>query len=122
MSRTDSLWPEIGVAASMPVSILREQAAYLREQTSGRLQGEVDVLPLGRSMRLVFSIVAPALHDYRYKLFEVVHGVDGYPAEVDAYGTVSTATNESIFTSILQQVLTDERTVRVVEQLLALVA
>jgi len=77
---TEDLWPADVQTPTVvpPVAILRRQAAILADRTKGLLEGQVDALTEGEQFRLLFYIVAPSL-GYRYKLFEVWHGVEGYP-------------------------------------------
>jgi hypothetical protein len=75
------LWPEIEQSQVIPpVAILREQAALLGKKTNHLLDGRVDtrVTIDGRFVHS-FYIVAPALGDYTYKLFEVSHDENPYP-------------------------------------------
>lgn len=77
------LWPEIEQSREVPpVAILREQAALLGKKTNHLLEGRVGtaVTPEGRFVHS-FYIVAPALDDYTYKLFEIEHGANPYPVE-----------------------------------------
>jgi hypothetical protein len=76
----EDLWPA-GVGTSTivpPLAILRRQAVALGERTQGLLEGQVETFTKGDEFTQVFYIVAPSL-SYRYKLFEVRHGVLGYP-------------------------------------------
>ena len=77
---TEDLWPAVVGTPTIvpPLAILRRQAAILGERTQGLLEGQVDTLTEGDQFRQLFYIVAPSL-GYRYKLFEVWHGVEGYP-------------------------------------------
>jgi hypothetical protein len=74
------LWPpELGTTSVVPpLAILRRQEAALGERTQGLLEGQVETLTKGDGFIQVFYVVAPSL-SYRYKLFEVRHGVEGYP-------------------------------------------
>jgi hypothetical protein len=85
------LWPlDITVVdARAPVVVLREQASFLGERTRNIVQA--DVLSIsdshGRSRHqgnfgYIFSIVAPALGNYRFSLFEAWHGVGFYPVRI----------------------------------------
>lgn len=120
MSHEQNLWPDVAIVDDSPIQILREQAEYLSQQTQGRLHGEVDVAPLGQQVRLTLSIVAPSLSGYRYRLLEVRHGVGGYPVTVVFFGDEFEAADAHCFVDTLSQVLSDERTVNVIQQLLSL--
>jgi len=56
----------------------------LGERTQGLLEGQVETLTERGEFTQVFYVVAPSL-SYRYKLFEVRHGVEGYPAYPDKW-------------------------------------
>jgi len=77
---TEDLWPaDVGTSTIVPpLAILRRQAVALGERTQGLLEGQVETLTKGDTFIQVFYIVAPSL-SYRYRLFEVQHGVAGYP-------------------------------------------
>ena len=80
----ESLWPEdiAVVETKAPVTILKEQASILGNETKGTVEGEVAHV-LDSSEELPFSyafhIKAPALGDYRYRLFTIAHDVSMYP-------------------------------------------
>ena len=129
---TEDLWPaDVGITTIVPpLAILRRQAAILGERTQHLLEGEVDTLAEGDQFRQLFYIAAPSL-DYRYKLFEVRHGVSGYPVYFSnegrrqvfpAFGTASVPqeldTPEE-FVKWLRQILNSEETKRVVGSLLS---
>lgn len=73
-------------------------------------------------MRLTFSVVAPSLGGYRYRLFDVTHGIDGYPATILYFDDRFECPDRASFESYLQDLFRDERTMRAIQQLLALVS
>jgi hypothetical protein len=124
------LWPpEVGTTSVVPpLAILRRQAAILGERTQNLLEGQVDTLTEGDQFRQLFYIVAPSL-SYRYKLFEVRHGVSGYPVYYEfprrVFPTFGTApagleldTPEK-FADWLKDTLASDETRRVVGSLLS---
>jgi hypothetical protein len=69
-----------------PVTILRQQAPRLGEQTKNLVEGEVETTPtdLKRFQRHTFFLVAPALNFYRYPLLKVEHSATQlYPATIE---------------------------------------
>lgn len=71
--------------ADWPVSLLREQAEYLRESTGGVVTAVVTSGPLGIANEDVihaFRLVVPALGNYEYTLFRVVSGPAPYPVTI----------------------------------------
>lgn len=72
-----------------PLSIMKEQCSLLAEATNGIVYAEVDTSDvtmannrLGGSSGILhrFYVVAPALNNYRFDCFRVVHSVLLYPA------------------------------------------
>jgi hypothetical protein len=51
-----------------PLSILREQAAALTEQTKGVIVGSVETRASNGSLDVILNLVVPALNDYRYRI------------------------------------------------------
>ena len=84
------LWPEdIGPISDLkaPVSILREQGALLGKKTNNLVEAEVvqleAVISEEREFSYAFLIVAPALDNYRYKLFTISCGINLYPITIN---------------------------------------
>jgi hypothetical protein len=70
---------------------------------------------------LTFGIKAPALNNYFYELFTVMHNVDLYPAQI---GTPDDSVNaeakdEGELTKVIASILKSSKTQRVVAGLLA---
>ena len=88
MTEIVDLWPDkIKVEKLItPVTILRQQASLLGKKTKGIVQGEIEDGKGGFSLNLfnyTFYIVAPALNNYRYRLFNISYEVSLYPLEID---------------------------------------
>ena len=119
------LWPEEiqPTQVTPPVAILKRQASLLGTRTKAALRGKVETTILGGRLHHSFYIVAPALENYRYELFEVTHlGEMPYPVTIWAgpkpeHG--DELKSEQEFTEWLRDVLTSEETRRVVGALLA---
>lgn len=128
MSRA-SLWPSDLVAPPTrpPLTILREQANLLGQQTQQIVEGEVRTTALGAQsdpvFRHEFILRAPALDDYRYTLFDVEHGIEFYPLTVMHPLRNNTGTrqcnSEEEFVDALRGVFGHPETIRVVNALLA---
>src|SRR5262245_38143551 len=82
------LWPtdiEKAEKLETPVSILKQQASLLGERTNQIVTAKVAQtdkdhgLPDSDDFAYVFFIAAPALGNYRYRLFTVAHGIELYP-------------------------------------------
>lgn len=65
----------------------------------------------------MFSIEVPALDDYRYNLFSVSHGLEGYPVAHEEGSEWQALENAEDFTSWLKQTLSSEKTKRVLRTL-----
>src|SRR5229473_392111 len=96
------LWPEDieRVSNKPPVTILKEQASFLGQRTKNIVTAEVRQLEQASDYDIIlgvvppvipghpphydfnyrFYIVAPALQDYHFKLFDLSHNVEPYPA------------------------------------------
>lgn len=81
---TVDLWDTMPDAAAIkpPVVILKEQASLLTRKTAGRLRGLVETKASSSDIYHTFYIVAPALQNYRYGVFEVYHPILLYPVTV----------------------------------------
>jgi hypothetical protein len=76
-----NLWPG-DVASSppvTPVAVLREQAAHLGRLTNNVVEAQVQTTASGDNFDHRFLLRVPALGNYSYELFRVVHGVTLYP-------------------------------------------
>jgi hypothetical protein len=118
----EDLWPpEVGTTTVVPpLAILRRQAVILGERTQNLIEGVVETMPQGDGFRQLFYIVAPSF-DYKYLLFEIRHGVIGYPVTAFARGgrdSWQLETQEQ-FVRWLKEILASEETKRVVGSLLA---
>jgi hypothetical protein len=143
------LWPKDIGHANMraPVTILREQALLLGDKTQNLVKADVDTLSPSLVDRMGspyqyygqpesvfvhnFYLVAPALDNYRYKLFDIAHPVDLYPVDFhldediqeellsqNGKGTLSAQTEDE-FIDILGKILNSRKAKHVVHALLA---
>lgn len=62
-----------------PLSILREQATALTEQTDAVLQGEVEALVIDNSLLITMVIYVPALSGYKVEILEYRQPIQLYP-------------------------------------------
>jgi hypothetical protein len=119
------LWPQIEQSQVVPpVAVLREQAALLGKKTNHLLEGRVVTRTTGSGGFVhSFYIVAPTLDDYTYKLFEIEHGANQYPVdaprpEPPVYLKVALASEQELL-DYIREILSSDRTKRVVGSLLA---
>lgn len=80
---TQNLWPDFPTEEIKgPKAILKEQAIYLSAKTNKILSADVVTTQYKDSMIHSFYVVAPALGNYRYKLFSLEHGALYYPSHL----------------------------------------
>jgi hypothetical protein len=84
----NDLWPDDieVVDIKSPVAVLREQASALGQRTKNIVQAEVEQSNQNYSednFYYQFYIVAPALNNYRYRLFSMSHDICLYPLSID---------------------------------------
>lgn len=89
----DDLWPEKLESAKIrsPVAILKEQASLLGQKTKNVVEGVVSEFPtleMEETMEYSFSLVAPALGGYRYRLFTMSHDIRMYPLIIRMEGEI----------------------------------
>ena len=128
-----NLWPEdIAVTDVVaPVSIMKEQASLLGERTKNLVEGrvtpgadsaaKVDLL-LENRFRYDFDLVAPALNNYRYRLFSILHGLNFYPLTLESAPLDSgpiQVTNEEQFLTWLEAIFSAEKTKTIISLLIA---
>jgi hypothetical protein len=137
-NQIEDLWPDLSPTAILtPVSILRTQAAALSERTRGLLQADVRTRPAQDELHHSFSIVVPALDNYRYNLLRIHHSlarvypvyVDHSPADKPSPQEVGLAAallagdppleDESSFREWLRNTFAAPETKRILESLLA---
>ncbi|HUB46456.1 MAG TPA: hypothetical protein VMB73_15855 [Acetobacteraceae bacterium] len=110
-------------ALRTPLTILREQATALTEQTKGTLVGEAEVLKQGdQKISIGLSIRVPALNDYKYRILTYDQPVTMYPGSlVTRIGNMTGhgILNEDDFVQQLKHLLSSEEAQRLLTSLLA---
>ena len=119
----DNLWPANIADANLvtPVSILKEQATLLAEQTRQLVIGEVTTDTTGNLFVHHFYVVAPTL-SYRYELFQVSHGISFYPLTLRHLGQPIAMTkndNFATFKQNLKTIFASESTLNIVHSILS---
>ena len=89
MIKSQSLWPQFPKVGKGPITILNEQALWLKKGTNGLIHGMVtpmtfefsgDDIETKKSISHLFFIRVPSLDDYLYKLFDIrQEGEANYP-------------------------------------------
>lgn len=102
--------------------LLREQAALLGQKTKNLVEAEVstDALP-DHHISHNFTLVAPAMDNYRYGLLTVIHPIETYPLTIHFAPDNSSfqAKNEDDFLGLLKRLLSSEKTKKIVQSLIA---
>lgn len=86
----DDLWPDDITPEDdlrAPITILKEQASLLGKKTNNLVKGEVerdieDYTSTRDYFIYNFFLVAPALEDYHYLLFDIVYHIPFYPVVI----------------------------------------
>jgi hypothetical protein len=138
------LWPATLPTPEVtpPLSILREQASLLESKTNGLVKAEVRSSGKLSSLyengerfkeerpefRHSFYLVAPALEDYRYLLFDVIHPVEKmYPLVINdpphrkrkIKDESDFVHSEEEFKDALKKIFASEKTLKVIQALIA---
>lgn len=116
-----SLWPDdlITNVPTIPITVLKEQAAHLGRLTNNvviaKVKGWTD---MDGDFRLEFVLLAPALGNYEYSLFELYHGTELYPVRLmsDSEFLIDDEDELRLF---LERTFSEDRTVRIVRALVA---
>lgn len=138
------LWPieiDLKDEPQSPLAILKEQASLLGRKTGDLVGAKVtsdyyepslvrSLKGFGfKSTQMVatdegsffvhsFNLIAPALGNYSYKLFEVIHQVTPYyPLEIHFSDLTLKAEDEEQFIEALKKLFADEKTLKVVNSL-----
>ncbi len=116
------LWPaNFGEVAELsPEAILKVQASHLAQKTKGAVVGEVKTLVENGWVVSNFNLLAPALNNYRYKLFSITHQFEPYPINFYAPRTEEprTISDEAQLLGQLSEVLQAEFTARIISSLI----
>jgi len=120
-----NLWPKIADAEAKvtPKAVLNRQGMVITEKAEGKIHGEVETKLLGSDFAHTLWLVASELAEYRLFVVRVRHSVrEMYPVKVfltekDDTGRICQSEDE--FYGVLGGVLGHEKTVAVVQSLIA---
>jgi len=108
----DSFWAVPDVATlRTPVTILREQATALTEQTSGLLVGQVETNQKSdESLIIQLEIIVPALNDYRVRILNYEQPISLYPGRISGMGIIGSdlVESEEGFVTSVRRVLSSQ--------------
>lgn len=118
-----NLWPEdVAVTdAVAPVAILKEQASLLGQQTRNLVEARVTQRHSSKfDFCYYFELVAPALENYIYRLFQILHNIEFYPVWIDFYeDSPIEVQSEDEFMLELERVFSSEKTKRIISSLIS---
>jgi hypothetical protein len=123
MTPSENLWgdlPEVQDERT-PLTILKEQGERLKGLSKGILFGEITAGGLSTArFTYEFSIVAPLIGNYRYRLLGVQWELDFYPLEIVFYTTDMRykCLKEEDFIEKLREIFTDKKTKDTIQKLL----
>lgn len=121
MSTYQDLWPEIAPPAepSIPLGVLKYQAAALAQKTNQVLSGDVRAVQVVGKLAYSMDIVAPLL-SYRYRILLISHDVDSVYPITGTFEQESVALpDEESFIAWLRGVLASDRVNKIINSLLA---
>jgi hypothetical protein len=136
------LWPTITATVNTqntPTSILRRQADLLEKKTDGLVQAYVkprqweigEAISAATHLGLTrenasnhfaysFYLVAPALENYRYLLFWMLHSIEMYPLIIkDSPAGDVRVESEDEFIGALRAIFAHEKTQRIIQAMIA---
>ena len=103
-----------------PLSILREQAAAITEQTKGTLVGVVDAQAGSNGdLEIQLELSVPSLNGYRYRILAYEQPIELYPGRMRARNESGTINDEKDFISTIKTILSSGRVRNVLIALLA---
>ncbi len=117
-----NLWGALPIGPSVlaPVAILRQQGDLLARATNGLLITDTRVDQYTRGgFQVTMHLVATALNNYRFQILTVTHGIELYPAWVEAEQERMECADQDAFEEAVEKVLQSGRVHRAIAGLLA---
>jgi hypothetical protein len=107
-------------AVRTPLTLLREQATALTQQTKGALVGTVETSPVGDYLVIELSIQVPALNNYKLRLLSYHQPMAMYPGGLSTVsGDSIDVGNEEEFERSLKEILSSDKVSGLVGSLLS---
>lgn len=113
-----------------PLTIMKEQATALTEQTRGSLVGSVETAEYGGGLKVNLAVHVPALNNYRYHVLTYTQPITMYPGRLASEIPVASllngyappqsieVENEQEFLEALKRLLTSDEMKQLVSSLL----
>lgn len=114
-----NLWPDFKIDnINTPKKILLEQAVYFNQKVKSILYAEV-VSSKSTDEKIIhsFNIIAPALGNFEYNLFNIYHDIIFYPLDFYYNNMVYEIDDEIILLDRLKSVFNDFKTISIIESL-----
>ena len=130
-SATKSLWPDFGEVKELsPVAIMKAQAAELGEKTNHLVEGVVRTTSQVSMLHHEFILVAPALDNYSFGLFSVLHRIPMYPLQIVGFKLPDhpdfkgehggpELRSEAAFLKALEAIFNDPKTIDIIKSMIA---
>lgn len=119
---TQNLWPDFVLEKTRsPKSILKEQAGYLMAKTNNILSAEVRTRQEQGRFYQSFYVVAPALNNYRYELFSLIHPATLYPLTItdNEFPVPASVDNEEQLLESIADIFKQPKTIRIISSLVS---
>jgi len=118
----ESLW-SIPTADNLraPLTIMKEQATALTQETEGSLVGSVETAAYGLGdLAITLSIQVPSLNNYKYRLLTYTQPITMYPGHLSVGSGVQfvEVKDEQAFLKALKDLLASDEVKRLVSSLL----
>ncbi|HEU4560333.1 MAG TPA: hypothetical protein VFS20_20960 [Longimicrobium sp.] len=134
------LWPDNldKVEIKAPVAILREQTTFLGTKTRNLVRATIGTPEIKRRIEneygpfsYAFRLIAPALGNYQYRLFDIAHDVSLYPVRIMPDSDVARelgvhpnegeviANNEQEFLDVLAAIFRTDKTRQIIHAMIA---
>jgi hypothetical protein len=121
MTNSENLWPTFEPSEIVsPKTLMVEQANFLSESTKNVILGQVsskDSQSTNNQIIHSFVIIAPALNNYRFILFEVSYGIYLYPLVLYYQQASIQIENEEQFKDKMKEIFNSDITRRIVTSL-----
>lgn len=119
----DDLWPkEFKIEDQRtPLIILREQATLLGPKTNNIVEAKVQSSSSSSGLlQVLFDLVAPALNNYRIRLFTVFHPIEIFPLLIRVEKPTKEIRIEGMddFVVAVREILSGEETIKIIKALI----
>lgn len=112
------LWPDFDASKIInPKTIIVEQANFLGDKTKNVITAEVRTGGNNNQIVHSFDIVAPAMNNYRFNLFNVKHGIMFYPLTLSHKNASRAIKDEKSLIDEMARIFNLEETIKIISSL-----